>query len=64
MKVGDLIRVDDYLGGPSSTGLVCKIENAPGERGQDTIKYWTMWTDGEFAWISEEDDPEVINEGR
>jgi len=70
VKVGDLIQILDYArtgecGGPSSVGIICKIEkvylDAPE---QDVIRYWTMWTDGEYAWISEEDSPEIINEGR
>ena len=70
MKVGDLIQILDYArtgecGGPSSVGIICKIEKAALDTPeQDVIRYWTMWTDGEYAWISEEDSPEIINEGR
>jgi len=73
VKVGDLIQILDYArtrpgecGGPSSVGIICKIEKVyvRGAPEQDVIRYWTMWTDGEYAWISEEDSPEIINEGR
>ena len=64
MKVGDLIRVE-MNGGPWSTGLVCNIEKvyAPTLM-QDTIRYWSLWEDGEYSWISEKDYVEIINESR
>jgi len=58
MKVGDLIRIEDC------TGIVCEIERseelAPGREN----RFWTIWEDGEYSWISEEDYAEIINESR
>ena len=65
MKVGDLIRIEDYHGGSWSAGLVCNIEKvyAPTLM-QDTIRYWSLWEDGEYSWISEEDYAEILIESR
>jgi hypothetical protein len=68
MKVGDLIQLE-MNGGPWSTGLVCEIEEMeeqPESRGRPgrQHKYWTVWEDGEYSWITEKDYVEIINESR
>jgi len=67
MKVGDLIQCEDYLRGPISTGLICKIEHMVMEnphdpcKGEEEVRYWAVWFDGQYAWVTEEDEPLVIN---
>jgi hypothetical protein len=63
MKVGDLIRVK-INAGPWSTGLVCNIESSEKRRGGRENRYWTLWEDGDYSWISEKDYAEIINESR
>ena len=68
MKVGDLIRVK-INAGPWASGLVCEIEEMeeqPESRGRPgrQLKYWTIWEDGEYSWITEKDYVEIINGSR
>jgi hypothetical protein len=62
MKVGDLIRVK-INAGPWTAGLVCNIESSELLSGDQENRYWTIWEDGEYSWISEKDYAEIINEG-
>jgi len=72
VKVGDLIRLYDSLDGETfSVGLVCDIEcvikddpDGADEWGAGEDRYWTVWGDGAYAWITEEDDLVVISESR
>ena len=72
MKVGDLIQCIDNMecGGPLSTGLICEIQNVivvdyPGAtEGEEEVRYWAAWHDGQYACVTEDDEPEVISEGR
>jgi len=69
MQVGDLIQCIDNMecGGPVSTGLICKIEHVTKARwtgdGALEARYWTVWFDGQYAWVTKDDEPEVISEG-
>jgi len=71
MQVGDLIQCVDNMecGGPVSTGLICKIEHVIMEnpydpcKGEEEVRYWAVWDDGQYAWVTEENEPEVISEG-
>jgi len=71
MQVGDLIQCVDNMecGGPVSTGLICKIEHViMEERFEDVaaieeVRYWAVWDDGQYAWVTEENEPEIISEG-
>jgi len=71
VQVGDLIQCVDLQNmeydGAVSTGLVCKIEHVVRKDGfGDTsleVRCWAVWSDGQYAWVGEEDGPEVISEG-
>ncbi len=67
MQVGDLIRCVDSFGDSHGTGLVCKIEHVVREDGFGhtslEVRCWAAWLDGQYAWVSEEDEPAVISEG-
>ena len=68
MQVGDLIQCAG-LDGAVDTGLICKIEHVfLQERFEDDaaieeVRYWAVWDDGQYAWVVEDDEPEVISEG-
>jgi hypothetical protein len=55
-------------GGPVSTGLICKIEHVIVEEhfedaaAIEEVRYWAVWDDGQYAWVTEENEPEVISE--
>jgi len=71
VQVGDLIQCVDNMecGGPVSTGLICKIEHViVEERFEDVaaieeVRYWAVWDDGQYAWVTEENEPEITSEG-
>ena len=71
MKVGDLLQCVDNMecGGPLSTGLVCEIQNVivadyPGSTEfVEEVRYWAVWNDGQYAWVTDREEPEVISEG-
>ena len=71
MQVGDLIQCIDNMecGGPLSTGLICKIEHVIVEEhfedaeAIEQSRYWAVWHDGQYAWVTEENEPEIISEG-
>ena len=65
MKVGDLIQcVENWeCGSPVSIGLICKIEHVAIDRVAIEARYWTVWFDGQYAWVTEEDEPDVISAG-
>ena len=68
MKVGDLIQCIDVHGETYNTGLICEIQNVivvdyPGAtEGEEEVRYWAAWDDGQYAWVTEDDEPEVISE--
>ena len=66
MQVGDLIQCVDSSGGTYSTGLVCKIEHVTRKDGFGDVslevRCWAVWNDGQYSWVDEEDEPEVISE--
>ena len=71
MQVGDLIQCIDNMecGGPVSTGLICKIERVflqerfEDDTATEEVRYWAVWGDGQYAWVTEEDEPEVVSGG-
>ena len=69
MKVGDLIQCLDGFGEAYDTGLICKIEHVIMENpddpreGEEEVRYWAAWDDGQYAWVTDCDEPEVISEG-
>ncbi len=69
MKVGDLIQCLDGFGEAYDTGLLCKIEHVIMEnlhdpcKSEEEVRYWVAWDDGQYAWVTEDDEPEVISEG-
>lgn len=66
MKVGDLIRLYDGLNESFSVGLICYIdEHRPNNyTGSENYRYWTMWDDGEYSWICDDENAAVISASR
>ena len=68
MKVGDLIQCLDGFGAAYDSGLICKIEYVIVEEhfedaeAIEQARYWAAWHDGQYAWVTEDDEPEVISE--
>ncbi len=68
MKVGDLIQCLDGFGEAYDTGLICKIEHVIMEnphdpcKSEEEVRYWVAWDDGQYAWVTDCDEPEVISE--
>jgi len=64
MQVGDLIQCDG-LDGAVDTGLICKVERVALDRDPVVIevRYWAVWDDGQYSWVDEEDEPEIISGG-
>ena len=68
MQVGDLIQCLDGFGEAYDTGLICKIEHVIMEnpddpcKGEEEVRYWAAWDDGQYSWVTEDDEPEVISE--
>ena len=66
MRVGDLIQCDG-LDGAVDTGLICKIEHVTRKDGFGDVslevRCWAVWNDGQYSWVDEEDEPEVISGG-